>query len=78
VKIQPIAEKKGGQAASPSSIEGRQEQLFLTTIGGGAATAELAYQIVGDRRRSKSLKLPGFALDLSDRSSLVAKSYKSS
>lgn len=37
----------------------RQERLFPTTVGGDAATAELAYQVVGDRRRSKSLKLAG-------------------
>ena len=37
------------------------------------ATVELAYQIVGDRRRRKSLKLPGFAADLADWFCLVAK-----
>ncbi len=36
------------------------------------AIVELAYQIVGDRRRNKSLKLAGFASDLADRSCLVA------
>jgi hypothetical protein len=33
---------------------------------------ELAYKIVEIRRRSKPLKLAGFAPDLADRSSLVA------
>jgi len=37
------------------------------------ATLELAYQIVGDRRRSKSLKLAGFASDLADWFYLVVK-----
>jgi len=50
--------------------ESRQERLFSTTVGGDAATAELAYQIVGDRRRSKSLKLAGFASPLADRPAL--------
>ena len=35
-------------------------------------TVELPYEIVGDRRRNKSLKLAGFASDLADRSCLVA------
>jgi len=33
----------------------RQEQLFLATVGGGAATVKLAHQLVGDRRRGKPL-----------------------
>jgi hypothetical protein len=36
-------------------------------------TLELAYQIVGDRRRTKSLKLPGFASNFADWLSLGAK-----
>jgi hypothetical protein len=37
------------------------------------ATAELAYRIVGDRRRGKSLKLPELASDLADWFCLVVK-----
>ena len=47
--------------------------MFLTTVGDGAATVELAYLIGGDRRRRESLKLPGFASDFANRSCLVAK-----
>ena len=50
----------------------RQERRFPTTLGGGATTVELAHQVVGHRRQSKSLKLPGLASDLADRSCLIA------
>ncbi len=45
----------------------------LGGVGDGAVTVELACQIVGYRRRTKSLKLAGFASDLAERSCLVAK-----
>ena len=53
----------------------RHERLFPTAIGGGATNVELAHQVVGHRRQSKSLKLAGLASDLADRSCLVALCY---
>jgi hypothetical protein len=51
----------------------RGQERFPTTIGDGAITVELAHQVIGHSRQSKSLKLAGLASDLADRSCLVAK-----
>jgi hypothetical protein len=71
------ASAANGAAAGDASVvnlleDHRQTRLFLTTVGGVAATVEHPYQVVGDRRRSKSLKLAGLASDLADQPCLVA------
>ena len=76
IALEPSAPRltgaRRGSARTLASEDRRQERLFPTTIGGGATTVELAHQVVGHHRRSKSLKLAALAPDLADRSSLVA------
>ena len=64
---------RGAAQSERQPLEDRsQERPVPTTIGGGATTVELAYQRVGDRSQSKSLKLAGLASDLADRFCCVA------
>ncbi len=50
----------------------RPKQLFSTTVGGGATTANLTHQAVERRLQSKSLRFTGLASDWVNRSCLVS------